>query len=1260
MAPMGFGFNQKRKQSGFPTKWLWFYTILFLPLYFLIISLILADQIQFYSHSAPGGSLQPSELILILYHAVVLITTAWAFFELLWLSRRAYRLAQLSAWSLMGYVPVNLLITLIQGRIIHFESALYLAAANFIFWSFPIHYYFKRRKALFGGQFVAEREAVAEPSAKSTESTESSESLESFKSLSAADGHPAALPPLPESEPGEPGTSFESELAKLQRASLISAETFHQVLGAHRQFYDALTQQAEVERTEREAAIAQRRSQVLQEKRVPTKQELRDRNITLVLVLGVLFVMLAGTIFATSNWSLFSSALKTALILLVAVLFFGVSLLAEKKLRIAKTAFAFWVLGALFVPVIFLSIGYFELFGRWLSLRGDGNYVLGLISMAASALVYGYSTQKFNNRIFAWMTLTAFSLGAAFAIAALRLGVDRFYLGIALVNGLFVLAGLWQKVPGMLAPFHREFHTFVPVNLSISSALMLVVFEDPRLQGLNLLLASALFTAMVFSRWEKAYSLPGGLLFMAGLYQFVEFSSLKSLDLLLFSVTGFVFLGLSIVSGQRAALTQLYRYLSAVAALAAFAYIHLVTLAALEARPTWTALAGLLLIALNDLVLASKTGERLYAWTFPVFLTAAAHQSFALIQAYSPDYLYAGHMGGFGAAMFLLLYAFNPWKSVQSVRGSSGITAVVVMGLSYLMAAREGHWLTGILVLGALIGLLTLTYFRQKRQITSATTSTPQTAQIPQVPRTSQAPQRTPGSLSPRITTILSWSLPALTLIELLTAYRLINPQMVLSASKGGYSLEIHSALATLALFLVATSLKRFERQLTTTFFWGAHGLFPAAILLLLQDYGDFPPVFVASILIYLYSFRMFQRKQVAPSTLQPQSQTVLNCAFLYGAYVSGGLTVMSLFNALKLNPDWNGFILPVFSLILFIVWRFMKAPLKVWTLWFLIPSAWLGAAMLAARPASELPHFVGVVVSLVLTLYLMRRSGLEGLSFVALLPLFLSAASLNRGTFYGEHTTMLAFLAVLTALLVLAGNRLLKQLYVVAKTAPARENTSHPSLRNFGTLDGYTLNALLTILMSQTVLIDMPDPGWLRLLPPLELTALLFMQRSRAGIGLGRQIANTLWFVSLLLPYWVALDLLQPPKQFLTELRLLPLLPMVTFLTPWQWKSYERILRWIEAVVLVLIAAVLFVEILSFDLLSDALILGVLSLGALFYGMQRHRRDYFFTGAAALLANAIFQTRGFWRSLPWWAYLLMAGLTLIGIASYNELKSRK
>ena len=57
---------------------------------------------------------------------------------------------------------------------------------------------------------------------------------------------------------------------------------------------------------------------------------------------------------------------------------------------------------------------------------------------------------------------------------------------------------------------------------------------------------------------------------------------------------------------------------------------------------------------------------------------------------------------------------------------------------------------------------------------------------------------------------------------------------------------------------------------------------------------------------------------------------------------------------------------------------------------------------------------------------------------------------------------------------------------------------------------------------------------------------------------------------------------------------------------------------------------------------------------------MRYQIKDYFLVGIGTLLFNLIYQTRPFWGNLPWWAYLLFAGLLFITIASYNEWKKQQ
>ncbi|WP_160688957.1 hypothetical protein [Clostridium sp. C2-6-12] len=131
----------------------------------------------------------------------------------------------------------------------------------------------------------------------------------------------------------------------------------------------------------------------------------KERNITLILSLGIILILLAGIILATSTWFIMSNGTKTIALLMVSILFFAMSSFTERKLKIVKTSFAFWVLGNLFLPIIFLSIGFFKLLGNYLSIGGSGRYIYGIISAFICLIFFVYSIKKYKNTAFIWISL---------------------------------------------------------------------------------------------------------------------------------------------------------------------------------------------------------------------------------------------------------------------------------------------------------------------------------------------------------------------------------------------------------------------------------------------------------------------------------------------------------------------------------------------------------------------------------------------------------------------------------------------------------------------------------------------------------------------------------------------------------------------------------------------------------------------------------------------------------------------------------------
>lgn len=66
----------------------------------------------------------------------------------------------------------------------------------------------------------------------------------------------------------------------------------------------------------------------------------------------------------------------------------------------------------------------------------------------------------------------------------------------------------------------------------------------------------------------------------------------------------------------------------------------------------------------------------------------------------------------------------------------------------------------------------------------------------------------------------------------------------------------------------------------------------------------------------------------------------------------------------------------------------------------------------------------------------------------------------------------------------------------------------------------------------------------------------------------------------------------------------------------------------------------------------------GVLGIILLFYGYHTKKYKYFFSlGIIVTLINLIYQLNELWEMIPFWLYLLLGGLLLIGFVTYKEIK---
>lgn len=152
-------------------------------------------------------------------------------------------------------------------------------------------------------------------------------------------------------------------------------------------------------------------------KRKLTKEQLREKNLTLVLILGVSFLLLGGFILATTNWGAMNAFIKMLAILSVSIVFSLMSYVA-RKLQIRQTAFAFTTLSALFLPIVIVCASYYQLLGNYFALHGYGATLLGCLSSLLFALLYRWIARRYSSRLFEGLSLlfgyTALCFGAYF------------------------------------------------------------------------------------------------------------------------------------------------------------------------------------------------------------------------------------------------------------------------------------------------------------------------------------------------------------------------------------------------------------------------------------------------------------------------------------------------------------------------------------------------------------------------------------------------------------------------------------------------------------------------------------------------------------------------------------------------------------------------------------------------------------------------------------------------------------------------------
>lgn len=133
-----------------------------------------------------------------------------------------------------------------------------------------------------------------------------------------------------------------------------------------------------------------------------------------MLLIGTVFIILAAITFVAANWVKMQPEGRIFAIAGSAVLAFCICGVMKAAAGLERTSAAFYAIGSLMSVITLAAAGYYEIFGSWFSLKGDGEFlfysVMSLIVAAASFIGYPiYKAKALHYVGFSFISIALFT-----------------------------------------------------------------------------------------------------------------------------------------------------------------------------------------------------------------------------------------------------------------------------------------------------------------------------------------------------------------------------------------------------------------------------------------------------------------------------------------------------------------------------------------------------------------------------------------------------------------------------------------------------------------------------------------------------------------------------------------------------------------------------------------------------------------------------------------------------------------------------------
>jgi hypothetical protein len=1103
---------------------------------------------------------------------------------------------------------------------------------------------------------------------------------------------------------------FRQELYILKEKGYLNDAIVEVVSKAHNQYHlDVMHEQQKVQEkqlTDFQSSIgltpSPRSDLSVPKKPTKTAEEIRERNITWLLNLGVLMLIIGGLFVATSNWETMTSFMKSGSIAAISLVFYGFAYLSRKILKIEKTAFAFTVLGSLFLPIFVLSLGWFGLLGSYLSIDGGGSHYLGVLGSFLPLIVYVYFAEILRSRLFVWFSYISITVGTAFLLAAIQLALDYFYLGMVVYNVLLVICFLKFKNKTKYALFTQELLIFVQINLVLSTLTMLFLFESQAANGFNLLLTAAIYLSMIFVTGKKEYHFVFTAMLVYGAYQFIEHSYLKLIGPVLFALIGGGLLFIPRWFKHLASLEKVFQMTSAIVSVLAFLYISLEGLMLRMGEASFILVLAYFIIGSHFVYMCYLIVSPLFQYLSPVFYAAAIFEFISLFKNLFVSFSLSVMFFISGFLLFSLFGIFLTYKRLTVIRRSSrDIGALMAIGgISLSLLSENWQELGYMLILFSLIIYLIIKIDDRPLFKEFSYWILPLALCLSFVAFGEELKMQNEyfaanlgwvagfvvGSLVLFLFSVICKAMKETVLEKnsVIIAGFSYTLGLVFSLIGDGDALWVQPFVLLGGIMIYLAIYIRFKNQgipfivaITTWLFYfstvnsielqrgipnGLDIYIPTggAVLLLivafflrrgnkrmLHGFAWTGHLFYSISLLYTYL--VFENVVIClliaviiySYSLYAAKMHWLKYSFLYTIFtvIAGIISeLLSGYVSVLYDFQWT---MVLTSAVIALIWYLIHPFYKEKTLYYWIPFSILGVIICVISDSFPFTLYLVTVGYITAVLIFSRVLSWSLVAIVPLLLLFFATTRYIKVSGWNVYLDFMLALGIGFILLIIG--------YILFKPTSQKQEPKIVS-------DVYSPISILFFLYLYLLDIEII---WLYAAPGLFIAFALFLQRNRYSEK-WEKIFTTAAGIYLLEPYYSIMFQLEVPALWEREVLLVPWLLLTTFIrTYWKgrYPSQTSLIQWIS---LVVIALFLIEDGMVSSTIYDALIIGTLSLLSILTGAILRIKSYFLVGAGVLLLNIFLQTKPFWGNMPWWAYLLIAGSILIFVASYHEWQKQK